>query len=238
MTTLGRQLAGGTALWVVSGLVVLAAHGAAVQALANRPNYVSDNVDAIPIVLDLAPLPAAPAVPETALPVGPLTPPQEGNDQTEEKEQQQAKIIEEPQPETPPPPPQVKPEVTLPAPKPPEPKPKKVRKVEAAAPMAQREVSQQYAAQSIKYGDIVAAHLRRHNTFSNPAQNGLVANLSFTLNRQGHVISSRIVHGSGDAAFDRDALIMLNRAQPFPPAPDDLPNREFQYTVPIRYKAH
>ena len=43
--------------------------------------------------------------------------------------------------------------------------------------------------------------------------------VSFVLDRVGHVVTKRIVKGSGDAAFDAAALDMLRRSDPVPPPP-------------------
>jgi TonB family protein len=41
--------------------------------------------------------------------------------------------------------------------------------------------------------------------------------VSFVFDRVGHVLSTRVVKGSGDASFDAAALDMLQRAYPVPP---------------------
>jgi protein TonB len=48
------------------------------------------------------------------------------------------------------------------------------------------------------------------------------ARLAFTLDREGHVVASRIVKSSGSAALDKESIDLVHRAQPFPPMPPEL----------------
>jgi protein TonB len=49
------------------------------------------------------------------------------------------------------------------------------------------------------------------------------------------VTSSRILASSGSTALDREALDMIQRAQPFPPPPTALTGSEVGLTVPVRF---
>ena len=49
-----------------------------------------------------------------------------------------------------------------------------------------------------------------------------VAQVFFSLDRQGRVLESRVVRSSGANALDEEALALLRRAQPFPPPPREL----------------
>jgi protein TonB len=85
------------------------------------------------------------------------------------------------------------------------------------------------------YGVAVSAHLNRYKNVPRGLGEGGTVNLSFTLDRHGHVLSSRITRGSGTSELDREALDMLRRAQPFPTPPADLAGAQFPFTVPVRY---
>ena len=63
-----------------------------------------------------------------------------------------------------------------------------------------------------------------------------VAQLAFSIDRQGHVLSSRIVTSSGSAALDEETLALVQRSQPFPLPPPELAGDELRFTVPIRFK--
>jgi protein TonB len=62
-----------------------------------------------------------------------------------------------------------------------------------------------------------------------------VTQLAFSIDRQGHVLSSRIVASSGSAALDEETLALVQRAQPFPVPPAELAGEEISFTVPVRY---
>jgi periplasmic protein TonB len=62
-----------------------------------------------------------------------------------------------------------------------------------------------------------------------------IAQVSFSLDRQGRLIESRIVRSSGAAALDEEALALLHRAQPFPKPPEELTGQYVGLTVPIRF---
>jgi protein TonB len=60
--------------------------------------------------------------------------------------------------------------------------------------------------------------------------------VSFVVDRQGHVISSKIVKGSGSDVLDRETLDLLQRAQPLPEPPTDVGGTQFAFTMPILFE--
>jgi protein TonB len=62
-----------------------------------------------------------------------------------------------------------------------------------------------------------------------------VAQLFFSLDRQGRVTESRVLRSSGAATLDQEALALLRRAQPFPPPPPELTGDRVGLTVPVRF---
>ena len=62
-----------------------------------------------------------------------------------------------------------------------------------------------------------------------------VAQVFFSLDRQGRLLESRLVRSSGAASLDEEALAMLRRAQPFPPPPPEWPGDPVTIVVPIRF---
>jgi protein TonB len=60
-----------------------------------------------------------------------------------------------------------------------------------------------------------------------------VAQLAFSIDRDGRVMSSRIVKSSGSAALDAETLALIERGQPYPRPPPELVGREL--TLPLRY---
>jgi len=62
-----------------------------------------------------------------------------------------------------------------------------------------------------------------------------VAQVFFSLDRQGRLLESRLVRSSGAASLDEEALALLRRAQPFPAPPPDWPGEHVDLNVPIRF---
>jgi periplasmic protein TonB len=60
-----------------------------------------------------------------------------------------------------------------------------------------------------------------------------VTRLAFSIDGEGHLLSSRIVASSGSAALDAETLALVRRAQPFPPPPPELAGSEL--TVPVSF---
>jgi periplasmic protein TonB len=57
--------------------------------------------------------------------------------------------------------------------------------------------------------------------------------VTFELDRTGHILSARIMQGSGDASFDSAGLAMLRRADPVPPPPASVAGQGLIFTMPI-----
>jgi protein TonB len=84
----------------------------------------------------------------------------------------------------------------------------------------------------------ILALLERHKRYPEAAQSRHqqgIAQVLFSLDRLGRVTRSRIVHSSGASALDEEALALLQRAQPFPPPPPDVPGEHVELSVPIRF---
>jgi len=64
-----------------------------------------------------------------------------------------------------------------------------------------------------------------------------VVSLAFTIDRQGEVVSSKIVKSSGSAVLDAEALDLIKRAAPLPLPPADIADSDLSFVVPIRFAA-
>ena len=64
-----------------------------------------------------------------------------------------------------------------------------------------------------------------------------VVSLLLRVNREGRVLSARLQLGSGHAELDRSALATVQRAQPLPAIPTELPS-ELDLQVPVEYFIH
>ena len=84
----------------------------------------------------------------------------------------------------------------------------------------------------------LAAHFDKFKRYpgDRPARSAEVV-VSFVLDRVGHVLSTRVVRGSGDAAFDAAALEMLQRSDPVPPPPPLVADAGLTFSLPVIFHA-
>lgn len=78
-------------------------------------------------------------------------------------------------------------------------------------------------------------HNKRYPAEARARREEGVAQLAFSIDREGHVLSSRIVKSSGVPALDQEALALVQRAQPFPTPPPGVTGDEIKFVVPVRY---
>ncbi len=87
------------------------------------------------------------------------------------------------------------------------------------------------------YRSQVIAHLARHKTYPEQAQNrGITGHnaVTLTIQRDGRVLASQLASTSGDSSLDAATLAAVRRAQPFPAAPADGP-QQITLTIGLRY---
>ena len=81
------------------------------------------------------------------------------------------------------------------------------------------------------------AHLNRHKRYPSDRDNKSAEILvTFVLDRTGHVLSTSVVRGSGDAAFDQAALDMLKRSDPVPAPPPLIADEGLSFTLPVIFR--
>jgi protein TonB len=145
-------------------------------------------------------------------------------------QQEQAKV------DQPPPPDVTTAEVALPEEKPPEkveptnPSPRTTARVDAHAPRIDP-----------SWQTLLLKHLQQFKNYPSGArarnEQGVVL-LAFSIDRDGHVLSRRIVSGSGHADLDAEVLALVERAQPMPAFPASMTQAQLDLTVPIRFSLH
>ncbi len=92
-------------------------------------------------------------------------------------------------------------------------------------------------AASTAYNALVSGHLRRFIRTAAAARYGSgKAWIGFVLDRDGRVLSSRLQSSSGNAALDREALEIINRANPFPPFPAVKLEAQEAFSAPITFE--
>jgi protein TonB len=221
-------------LWTASAAVVLAIHLAAAFLLARHHEpLIGDEAPAV-VAVDLSPYTNPPSDSQEDIAPGPL--------------QQQSNIPLEPEPPKPEEKPEQKiepqvetlnPEVALPpepAKQPDKPREEPVPPVPVTtAPPPPRPS----AARVTSWHREIAMRIERHKGYPAAAQarhETGTAQLTFAIDRQGRVVTSRIARSSGSTALDQETIDTVRRAQPFPPPPPNMPGETFEFTVPIRFK--
>lgn len=247
--------------WMVSAAIVVLAHGAIAATVVTWHDAIEPAEPAAAIVIEFAPVPVAPAAPQTDIAPGPEqvmseASPERPIEQVEEKQKIEEKVasrpVEEPPPEIKPAP---NPDVAL------EPPHQEVARAEPQNPLtpapttsAPQALSEQTAALPAApmqgrltpntsnavptWKTQIVALLERNKRYPESAQSRHqqgIAQVFFSLDRQGRVIDSRLLRSSGASALDEEALALLRRAQPFPPPPAELPGERVDLTVPIRF---
>jgi len=219
------------ARWAAAGTVVTGTYAAAIAGYLfwHQPTVeIGDESDVVTV--ELAPIDSTPdavardvaPAPQTMIESKAVPQPQEKPPQPEV-----SKIVPPPPDDTP---------ATIP-----EPLPKPPDKVEQARPPAPR------TAEQVKGGaprvepswqTMLVRQLQRAKRYPSQAQSrneqGVVL-LSFSLDRNGHVLAHRIAKSSGYAALDNEVMAMIMRAEPLPPFPASMPEARLDLTVPIRF---
>jgi periplasmic protein TonB len=80
------------------------------------------------------------------------------------------------------------------------------------------------------------AHLDKHKRYPVGSHRNAEIVVSFALDRKGHVLSTSIVRGSGDPAFDEAALAMVRKSDPVPPPPPLVADEGLSFTLPVIFR--
>lgn len=245
--------------WALSGVAVVFLHGGiAAAVMSHGDDEVAEPAAAM--VIDLTPFPVAPPESVTELPPGPQQVEAEASPQTpvtETKELVEEKVeAEQSEERAPEPTPVPNPEVALAAapPKPEQqveiPQDNQLPAPETTAPPPMPDVAPADSAAAPVQGaplvdrsdaipawrSAMAQLLERNKRYPADAKNARgIAQVAFSIDRKGRVMSSHVVKSSGSAALDHEALELIRRAQPFPPPPAAMPDADLSLTVPVRF---
>jgi protein TonB len=248
--------------FVVAAAIVLTAHAGITVSYLLRPWPQPQGAALAPaVIVDLAPLPAAPAAVSDAAP-GPqmvaqpraaavAPPPEPQMAQPLPDDEAPAEVtfsLPKPRPNLEPreSPGESKPQVHDGEPlrgrgHPPAPRTTAAPRFEqrtAPAPRAASPGVSASRAAAANWRDLVVARLQQSKRYPNGAasrrEEGVVT-LSFSVNRGGRVLSRRIARSSGYRDLDQEALAMIERAQPLPPFPPAMTQSVVHLRVPIRF---
>lgn len=204
--------------WVVSGAIILCAHGAIAASLLLAAPSPDESAQGAAIVIELADVPVAPS---DVTPIVPETPKEQPEEKIEEKIEAPSDVA------------------MLPEPKPEVPKAVEEDTPPPAPTTAPTEGRQDASGSNLlpQWQKEISAILERNKRYPSEArakrQQG-IAKITFNMDRQGRVLSTRLVASSGSSALDREALSLTQRAQ-FPPPPVVFAGGEITVTVPVRF---
>lgn len=250
----------GASRWLLSAAVIVGVHAAAVAAALATYAHDQTPGEATPVVMiDLAPIAAAPQASPLDLAPGPTMQEAEAPSAEPELTTQAAvapEIAPTPIHQTPPVP---LPPESKPAPRAEKrvpPKPQRVAKLHpseqppaprsSAAPNVQRRARDAMAAAAgamaaavlPSYRQRLAAHLQRYKRYPAEAraagQQG-TATLVFTVGRGGQLLGASLARSSGNAALDAETLAMVRRAEPLPAFPPELTQASLRISVPVSF---
>jgi len=219
-------------LWTASAIVVVALHAAAGAMLVTWHDLVPVGEPSDAVMIDLSPFTTPPS--DTVEDIAPGPPQQEAVAQPEPEKPKIDEKVEEkidvPQASMPP-------VAALPPPEPITPQAAPTPVAPAPLTTAPPRAHASKAQVDSWYSHIVT-QLERHKSYPTAArergQRGVVE-LAFSIDREGHVISSRIVKSSGYTALDQETLATVRRAQPYPLPPSGLDGAKFDFTVPVKF---
>jgi periplasmic protein TonB len=207
--------------WLVSGAVILFAHGAIAASVLLRAPPEDDSAQGAAIVIELVALPIAPIER-----VEPDTPREQPEEKVEEKPEEK---IETPA------------EVAML----PEPKPEVPKVVEEDTPPPERTMAPTEGRQDATGSNALSQwqkqlvgileNIKRYPSEARAKRQQGEAKIAFNVDRQGKVTSARIVASSGSSALDQEALEIPRRVQQLPPPPVVFSGGEVIVTMPIRF---
>jgi len=211
--------------------VVLGVHAAVAGMLLRSHDLVAVGEPSDAVMVDLEPFSPSSDTTEE-LPPGPKqeeaeAPPPE-REQTQDKVEEQIDVPPSPAPAVAAVPP---PEKVAPEPPPPTPATPAPATTAPPRPHASRAQVQAW------YSGIVM-RIERNKAYPRAARDRRetgVAQLAFSIDRNGRVLSSAIVKSSGHAELDQETLATIRRAQPFPAPPAGMEGAKFDFTVPVKF---
>jgi protein TonB len=222
--------------WMLSGLAVLCVYACVTATLATwrYPDDIAATEPSGAIVVDLAPLPAAPSTTPSDVAPGP--------EQVMSEAQPEAKPEVTPPDETPELPPAPNPDAAVALQSKPQPEVTPQQQAAAATTSAPAAITERIAPVAVAptqgvpnamdspavvtWRTKVIALIEKNKRYpeaARPRREQGTAQVSFALDRNGLVTNARVIQSSGSSALDQEAVALLKRAEPFPAPPAAFP---------------
>jgi len=202
--------------WGICFALAVFIHAGGAAVLLARWTDSSDLASAPMITIELAPIAAMPDVTPNDAPPDPETAKAEPEKKTEPEPQTELQVTQPPKPK--------------------EEKPKPKQASPPTAPSRAQQKAERAAEQN--WQSLLVSKLERAKRYPPEArvrgEQG-VAQLAFSIDRNGSVHNARIVRSSGSSVLDSETLALIARAQPLPAPPPELAGTEIAIVVPIRY---
>jgi protein TonB len=202
--------------WVGCFGVVVAGHGLAAMALLSPPEDFDFGIDVPVVTVELPESLVANTAPRQDLPPGPVA------EEESQARPAQKEDTKPPEPES---------ELALPLPQFEPPSEEK----QATAPATGRTPPKSV----VRWQSLLAAHIAKFQRYPSAARANReqgVARVEFTIDRQGRLLTSRIVQSSGWATLDEETLALLARAQPLPRPPEQAIESDLLITTGVNFK--
>ncbi|MCA1360811.1 energy transducer TonB [Bradyrhizobium sp. IC3069] len=247
MTVLAAEDASELRRWTFSGLVVVTLYGGLTASLVawGEPDYLEPDESSGAVVVDLAPMSAAPFTMPTDVAPGP--------EQTPAEARPEAKPDTPALEDTPEVPPAHNPEAVVDAPTTAQPEavPEQQAAAATTAPAAvadrvgpvttaltqgrpDRKAEQAIATWRSQILALIERNKRYPEAARSRHEQG-ITQVRFMLDRKGLVSDALVTQSSGSSALDSEAIALLQRAQPFPAPPDTFAGKSVAVRLPIRF---
>ena len=234
--------------WTYSSLAVLTMYSALAASLATwqRPDDLEPAEPAGAVVVDLAPLPAAPSTTPTDIPPGPEQVMSEARPEAKPEVAQPNDTPELPQAANPDavvdvqknvqPDAMAEQQAASATSAPPAAVSERIAPVAAAPTQGQPDQKNSQAVAT--WRSQILALVERNKRYPEAARSRReqgITQVRFTLDRNGIVGDARVTQSSGSDALDGEAIALLKRAQPFPAPPDTFAGDVVAVRLPIRF---
>lgn len=231
---------GSRRLWTGALGAVLAAHAIAGGLLLVQFGHapaLPPPPAALPIMIDMAPLPSAPKPPPPQPQVQPVEPEPLPKAPVVEKAEV---ALRKPKPHKPRKKPPVEKRVEKPAPPSPKPAPANQAPDTSARPAAPTKAASESGASSLKaritYEGLLQAHLRRFQRYPQEArrrhQEG-IAYVRIRITRNGELLVRTLERTSGFSKLDQEVMAMMSRAAPMPAFLVEMKENTREFVVPV-----